>query len=194
MVESHLSADDVAAMVDGQLSGNPRSRVEKHLALCAQCRAELASVSALVASAPSASVRRVRRSVVVRAVAVAAAIALMVMPSAMRRDGSQRSAEREQRGTSAAVATAVVSPEPSVAVDRNSARFVWHSDGKSTYRLFVTDSAGAQLFTTTTTDTSVITPDTVRLVAGAHYFWFVDVLRGDGSSASSPPTKFSIRR
>ena len=69
-------------------------------------------------------------------------------------------------------------------------RFVWHRDDDAAYRLFVTDSAGAQVYSAATSDTVVVLPATVHLQAGAHYHWYVDALRSDGTSVNSVSSEF----
>src|SRR5919206_1600037 len=70
--ERHLSADEVAAYVDGALAGDERARIEAHLAVCADCRAEVREVTGLVRSLPEA--RRSARRVWIPAAAAAAVL------------------------------------------------------------------------------------------------------------------------
>jgi hypothetical protein len=192
IVDSHLSTDDVAAAVDGRLPPGRRASIEAHLAICAACRAEVASVSAMVDSAP-APTRRSRWPALASLVAVAAAM-LLVLGPVTRRGVDRRVSPADQRGTPSSTEIAVISPTSAGEIDRDSVRFSWHRDEASTYRLFLTDSAGALLFNESTSDTVLGIPASVRLTPGAHYFWYVDALRPDGSSISSPSTSFKIRR
>ena len=191
IVKSHLSADDVADMAGGRLPADRQASLEAHLAVCAQCRAELVSVTAILASAPSwVSARRSRWPIA--SIAAAAAIVLIVLPFAAKR-GAIPVVARGQRGANAGTTIGVVGPAPAVAIDRDSLRFAWHGDGWSSFRLFVTDSAGAPLFTVPTTDTTMVLPSNVQLSPSATYFWYLDALRPDGSSASTRPSSFTIR-
>jgi hypothetical protein len=193
IVDAHLSPDEAGAMVEGRLAGDRLATVQAHLAVCAQCRAELASVSTLIESAPVIARRRPGRPIVGVAFAAAAA-AIICVPLVLRHDSAPSSGRRDQRGLKSLGAIAVVSPGNAVPVDQDSIQFVWHRDDSSTYRIVVTDSAGGQLYTATTIDTVLTPPPTIRLAAGARYFWYVDALRPDGSSVSSSSTSFTVRR
>jgi hypothetical protein len=193
-VRSHLSADDVAAFVDGRLSADERSSVEAHLAVCADCRAEVVAISALVESIPGRARPRARWPIIGGVIAAAAAVLLFMMLPGTR-DASRRTTRLEERSPSRATkGIEIISPSPAAQVARDSLRFTWRRNDSSSYRLFLTDSAGEQRYTTSTSDTTLVLPPTVGLMAGALYFWYVDGLRSDGTSVSSPPTAFSIRR
>jgi len=194
-VDSHISADDLADLVDGRLPADRQAIVDTHLAVCGRCRAELLSASAIVDSAPTAPNRRSssRWLVAGAAVAAAAAVVLMALPRTSRHDALDPTREGEQRGASTTTIS-TVSPGGAAQISRNAVRFTWHGDGRSSYRLFLTDSAGTPVFTISTTDTTVVPPDTLRLGAGSRYFWRVDALQPDGSSASTPSNSFMIRQ
>ena len=72
-------------------------------------------------------------------------------------------------------------------------RFTWRGAAAARYRVIITDSAGAELYSSATSDTTLVLPPSVALDPGARYFWFVDELRADGSSFSSRASSFSIR-
>jgi hypothetical protein len=190
-MNAHLSADDLSGMVDGRLPSARRAIVEAHLAICADCRAELVSASAIVESAPEARVRPSRwagRGMV----AAAAVLAILIVPRLVRRVPPAPTGERAGAG-SAATTIALVNPTPRVSVDRDSLRFIWHGMPGSSYRLFVIDSVGEKLFVRTTTDTVVIPPTSLKLVSGVQYFWYVDALRPDGTAPETAPSGFRIR-
>src|SRR5690349_13960758 len=63
LVDAHLSPDDMAEMADGRLLPDRRAAVETHLAVCRQCRDELASITSLVDSAATVVRKRSRWSV-----------------------------------------------------------------------------------------------------------------------------------
>jgi anti-sigma factor ChrR (cupin superfamily) len=194
-VNSHISTDDLAELVDGQLSADRQAVVDAHLAVCERCRAELLSAAAIVDSASTAPTRRSssRWLVAGAAVAAAAVAMLMVLPRATKRDALVPASEREQRGASSAT-IATVSPGGGAQISRSAVHFTWHGDGRSSYRLILMDSEGTPVFTISTPNTTVVPPDTLRLVGGAHYFWYVDALQPDGSSASTPLNGFTIRQ
>ncbi len=194
-VQSHLSAGDVAAFVDGRLSADQRSSIEAHLAVCADCRGEVAAVSTLVESAPAPARRRTRWPMVGTGVAAAAAAVLLLVVLPRTRDGRRPATPVDERASSSATQTIeIVSPPPAGEVARESLRFAWRRNEVSSYRFFLADSAGAPVYTTSTRDTTVVPPPTLGLVAGAVYFWNVDGLRADGTSVSSSHAAFTIRR
>lgn len=188
LVDAHLSPDDMAGMADGRLLAERRVAVETHLAVCRQCRNELASITSLVDSAAPLVRKRSRWPIAGVGLVAAAAALLFVIP---RRQAPRQSDATDLRGSGMAGSVTVVRPT-SASIDQDSVQFVWRHDDGSTYRLVVTDSAGAQIFTTSTSDTAVA--PAARFEPGARYFWYVDALRPDGSSVSSPSTSFSIRR
>ena len=190
-MNAHLSADDLSGMLDGRLPPTRREAVEAHLAVCADCRAELVSASEILESAPPVRVKRTKW-VAGSTLAAAAALVLLILPRATRRGVHEPASDLTRHG-STPTGIAVVDPAPSAEVARDSIRFVWRGQPGATYRLFVTDSVGLPLFNTTTTDTTVVPPTDLQLVPGVHYFWYVDALRPDGSQASTLPTGFSTR-
>ena len=80
MANEHLTPEIIAAYADGALDARERMATDKHLARCAECRRELASVADLVATAPAA--RRRRSWPVVAAGLAAAALAFVLVPRA----------------------------------------------------------------------------------------------------------------
>ncbi len=105
----HIVTDDLSASLDGMVDDRVRAGVEGHLATCADCRAELAELRATVRLLQSLPVPAPRRSFqlgpeharpdppkgmiltllpVVRAISVAAAIALLVVSGAFLFDSS----------------------------------------------------------------------------------------------------------
>jgi hypothetical protein len=73
-------------------------------------------------------------------------------------------------------------------------RFVWGSPGDATsYRVVLTSDAGEQLWTTSTADTTVSLPPSVRL-AGEHYYWSVDALTADGRTLFTGLREFRIKQ
>lgn len=188
-VHAHLSAVDVASMIDGRLPADRRSIVESHLAVCPECRSELAAAAALVDSAP------VRPTFPVRWIAGAAAavLALTALPLA-RIQKPTVSPANERAANSGASTLLAVSPESGAAMTVDSVRFVWRaSAGVTTYQLFVTDSAGVPVYGVRTVDTTVTPAQDIQLAPGARYYWYVDALNGDGSSITSLHVGFSTR-
>jgi hypothetical protein len=81
------------------------------------------------------------------------------------------------------------------AVPAQSVRFVWHHvDNARDYTLIVVDSTGTEVFASTTRDTAVTLPDSIRLRAGAQYLWWVQTDRADGTSVSAVTEKVRVRK
>src|SRR4029079_5593536 len=192
-MNAHLSADELSGMVDGGFPGAPPSCVGGHLAVCAACRAELVSASAIVGSAPRARPTSRTPWVARGMLAAAALLAILFVPRVARRGADAPPTELTRRGPSANT-VAIVDPAPNVALDGDSVRLTWRAEHGASYRVTVTDSTGVTVFTTSTSDTVVVPPPKLRLVPGAWYFWYVEALRPDGSSAITTPSSFSIRR
>ncbi len=189
IMEAHLTVDDVAAMVDGRVPASRRAHMEAHLAICAECRAELAESSAIVGSVPSSSRVPMRWA----SLAAAAAVLIVVVPL-LRIANTRPPLSNERADTGGVSNVTVLAPAGDVIVAHDSLQFIWHAvPGAATYRLVVSDSAGAPVLTRTTTDTTITPGSGARLAGDARYFWYVDALRADASSITSAQVGFSIR-
>ena len=178
-------------MIDRRLPVDRQSAVEAHLSACGECRRELVDASALVNSAPTRSAIP-RRWVAGAAAAAVAAIA--VLPLA--RKWSTSAPTSAQRSTASSLATIqTVQPPSGLPTPIDSLMFSWRSvPGVMTYHLFVTDSVGSPIYNLTTRDTLVGPIADVHLSSGSRYFWYVDALKDDGSSVTSPHVDFFIRK
>lgn len=189
-MNAHLSSDELAAMVDGGLPAARRAYVSTHLAICRECRSELALATRIVETAPAR--RPASRPWVPLLLGVAAATALLFVSPPVRHRQPVATADVRSAVLSA-TAISVIAPPPESSVGATAVRFSWHAvPGVSTYRLFITDSAGVPVRTLPTTDTTV-NQFSPPLVEAGRYFWYVDALRVDGSSIASPQIGFSIR-
>jgi hypothetical protein len=118
-------------------------------------------------------------------------IAVVLRPTGNR---IERASTRERTSVAARARIVSVFPAPDAVVSRSDLRFVWHRDDRSSgYRVIITDTAGAPVWREDTADTSSSAPLTLRLHAGARYFWRVETLHMDGSVAQSVETPFRIR-
>jgi hypothetical protein len=73
-------------------------------------------------------------------------------------------------------------------------RFVWRAlAGIERYTLVVVDTAGAEVFASETSDTSVVLPDSVHLSRGQRYLWWVQARTPLGESVTAVTQQFQIR-
>jgi hypothetical protein len=113
--------------------------------------------------------------------AIAAALVLMIGSGVWLR--SRAPSRDVERGSSAALS--VVSPAGSVPAGAP-VRFVWHTlAGATAYVLQVVDADGGVSYMTTTPDTAVVLPDSVRLSAEKAYRWWVEARRPTGETVKS---------
>ena len=189
MTDQHLPVATIAAYVDDTLDDCMRVAADRHLAICADCRAELAEVSDLVVGVPTA--RRSRTWSVAGGVLAAAGLigVLFLMPA--QTSGPAATTER----TSAPSGSTLEIVQPAASgpfVASQNAAIVWRAvEPRATYRVTVIDTTGATRWTTETSDTVAALPASVRLEAGARYFLYVDALRADGWSLQSGPRSFT---
>ena len=192
-VRAHLSEELMAAWLDGELAGEERARVASHLADCDLCRAEVAAVRALLADEPAEAVPRPpRRGRLLRyllpVAAAAAAVWLLVVPTARQEEPRLRSGPGAEPGAVPAV-VAVAPVGDAVVPDRPT--FTWRAAGADAhYTLVLTDAAGAPVWRTSTPDTVVALPPDVPLAAGRTYYWTVDARLADGEAATTGPLGF----
>lgn len=189
MPVQHLSAVEIAGFIDSTLSAAARAAAELHLSGCARCREELASCMRLASTAPARRAFRVSWPVLG---SIAAAILVFVVLRPARHQPSLEPAR--ERSTVIGAESLAIAPVADRAIARRDLRLVWRRDPAAvSYRVVVTDSAGAPAWRSDDlTDTSIAPPSSVALVPRARYFWRVDALHGDGSSAQSATSGFRI--
>lgn len=179
----HLPPELLSGYLDDDVSSDERSRVEMHLASCAECRAEFADVRRLL-------LPRARSWVPFLVPAAAAAAVLLVV--ALPRDSEAPSATRAR--PPAEVPLAVVSPAPGAEVAPGPVAFTWRSAGPgANYALTLQEPDGRVAWTSLGADTIAVLPDSLALAPGRTWFWFVDAMLPDGSSLSTGIRRFATR-
>jgi hypothetical protein len=177
---------ELAAYVDRGLSTSDRTRVESHLAVCAECREQVAGTTTLVELA-----NRPRRMTVGISAALAAAAVIAFLLINPR--NAQRQLPAPDLTRAAAAATALTAYGPSGAAQRSHLRFMWGSASSgASYRLTISNEGGNPLWSTSATDTSVAMPDAIRLTPGERYYWVVDALTPDGRTISTGSREFDV--
>jgi hypothetical protein len=180
----HLSIDEVALHLDGRLPSSEQARVDRHLASCDECRAELVALARALRTAP----RRKRWYVPVGiAAAAAAAVALLVWP----RPWNDRLPDYREPAVTTTTAPVALAPRGSIS---SVPRLVWsrvpHADR---YRVTMFDTAGVVLWESPSTDTSIALPNTLHLRPRTPYFWQVQAETGFDRWIKSDVTEFVIR-
>jgi hypothetical protein len=182
----HLDAISLARYLGGAGTPAETGLWETHLSECADCRAEMIEARRIHATVPG----RQRASLVPLA---AAAAVLLVIWSGTATYEPFKHVTREPEGA----ATLALAPRP-IAPLGNTARadvLRWNAvPGVARYRATLFTSEGQPAWQTTTQDTSVALPDTLRLAAGTPYYWQVKAEKGFGRWVGSELVAFTISR
>ena len=180
----HHDVMDVAAYADGTMSPGARAKFESHLADCELCRREVLEVVAIQRSAPP-----VHRRLLLRLGALAAAATLLFVLLPTRPSSTPDDTHRDPAVT-VTVAPVAIEPFGQVA-DVES--ITWSSVPESArYRVQLFDAKGSVVWEGEANDTSILLPNTVRLVSGEKYFWSVRAKTGWDRWVESALTEFTI--
>lgn len=185
-----LTPDEVASFLDGRLSGQELARVEAYLADNPSARHEIIEAARIITTAPKRELKRSRGAYPLVALAAAAAIAIvLIQPRDALRGGATVPTER--RGIAdEPVRIELVSPSDGEDVSESGRPFKWRSVEAATYRLVVSDSSGRTIYQASTSDTSLILPQSLK--KPGTYYWSVDALATDGASATSGAHEFVV--
>ena len=184
--DQHLRPEEIAAYVDGAVTGHVRSAIQAHLAACAECRAEVAEVSRVVRTLPHT--RGVPQRIWIPAAAAAALALLWAGPRTLREPPAFE--HREE------AVTTTVGPRPVAPVGAvDSARaLVWSSvPHASSYRVRLFDADGTVIWERELGDTVAALPSSVRLRARLPYYWRVEANTGFDRRAASDLVEFVPR-
>lgn len=179
-----LSAADIAAYIDGRLSGADLERVEAFLAANPDARAELVEASRLVATVPQKKPQS-RRAWLVGSTLAAAAALLVVVPLVNRQSQSLPVQTERRSTTDETGRLRAITPAEGAPVSMSDARFIWNSVPGAQYRFTLTDANGSVVWETSTADTVALLPKDKTLSASNSYYWNVDALAEDGSSVTT---------
>jgi len=180
----HPEALELAAYLDGALTGEARARVEAHLAACGECRLEAAAVAELVRTGPGT-----RRLAPPLGLAAAAMLAVLLVPALDVAGWFDSGRHREPAVTTTTPPTAIA---PRGGVDVAPA-LVWSAVPHATrYRVTLVDDAGTALWRSEATDTVAVLPDGVRLRPGSTYFWKVEAETGFDRWVASDLVDFTL--
>lgn len=182
---AHLEPRMVAAYAAGTLDGADRAHIERHLAHCHDCVAEVVAIHRMRPR------RRWPRQLIAAGLAAAAVLAVWI--GAPRRPPPQPADSIRGPGAPSVPHLDVVRPADGGSLGDSG--FVWHAIKDAvTYRLTITDDAGDEISSQTTADTASTRPASVPLLPARTYFWYVDALKRDGASATSGVRRFHVAR
>lgn len=185
-----LSADDIAAFLDGRLEGEALERVQARLADDPVARQEIIKAGRIASSVPAAKVPRRRWLPAAGLVAAAAAVAIVLLqPSDAYRAPATVASERRGVADQPDLVELIL-PAQNDAVDARVTAFAWRPIEGATYRIVVSDSSGRTLLQQSTTDTALSIPESLR--KAGRYYWSVDAQVPDGSSVTSGIREFVV--
>ncbi len=189
---THLTSEDFAAYVSRAIHGPKLDRLEEHFEGCEGCRDELVAVAALLRNARGQRRRRVAGGAVLTAAALSG---VALLGTSIERILSER--EPVLRGGGVGLEEGVRSF--SVVTPRDGARlaassgmlFAWRAVAPAAfYSLTVTDERGDLVWRGSTSDTLLQLPSNITIRPGSRYFWFVEALLADGTTATTDANGF----
>jgi len=187
-----LSAAEIAAFLDGRLEGDALSRVQARLADDPAARQEVIKASRVLAGAPAlaARPRPMRWIIPAAAVALAASVLIMVQP---RATSSPERASTERRPVfEEADQISLVAPVNGALLNPGEGRFVWHGHAGATYRFYLLDETGRELYRRTVSD-SILTLGSELAPQKGKLYWRVETLAENGTTLTSNFGEFRIR-
>jgi hypothetical protein len=186
-----LTANDIAAFLDGSLTGADLTRVQSLLAVDKSARMEVAEASRLIATAPRRSSLPARWLAIGGIAAIAAVGLIMVRPGEHLEQSIPRVSER-RAPIEMSDRIELVSPADGQIIERSSLTLTWRSIDGAAYHVVVSDPAGRMVFKQDTNDTSLVVPlNSLKLTNGVLY-WTVDAQTPDGSSVTSGPRPLTV--
>lgn len=197
----HVPAAEMARYIDGTCDRDARTRLTRHLADCEECREELTALRRLV----PASARSTKRFGAI--LGAAAAVALITLSWRGTVSGDADSLPTDGTRATAALTEIdapfpVAFPATDALVSTDSVRLTWHSAGAdAAYGVLLQDESGDVIYSTETSDTSVVVPATALASRDARaadtlpltYLWRVDARLSDGRSAKTGVHRFRVR-
>jgi anti-sigma factor RsiW len=179
-----MTETEIAAYIDGTLTGPSRDRAEAHFASCVECRKDLVESQNVLRA-----MRRPRTAVIAGTLAAAAVAAFLIArPSLVPVDQTAL-----LRGNGAVIPLPAYGPIGPTT--RAGLQFVWAgAPGAQSYRLTVSRANGEAVWSSSTIDTLAALPDSVLLRPSERYFWVSDALLSDGTTLSTGLREFGVGR
>jgi hypothetical protein len=176
---------EIASYLDRGLSQADRDRVEDHMTECAECRHKVADAHQLISG-----LRRPRRFSVAAIATLAAAAALVVVPTLLRDNQQSARVMRES-----ATLRSLQVYEPRGETVSTPLHFAWASASKAvSYDFTLSKPDGTTIWSVTLTDTTATLPSDIRIDRGASYVWYADAKMVDGSSRTTGLREIKVSR
>lgn len=189
--EEHAAAvplERIAALVEGRGAEAERLATLDLVLRDATAAREFALLRAVAAARPRVARRAPARTVLL-GLAVAASVTLLVLPR-LRTTASPDVAEPMR---DAAQAPRLVAPATEAGA-ADSRRFVWRTvRGTRSYAFELLTAEGGPVFTTRTSDTTLVLPGDVRLARDVEHRWWVASVATDGTRSRSPFRRLVVR-
>lgn len=189
---SHLTSEQMASYASRALSGSDAASLEAHLEGCTLCRDELIEVSGLLRHS-----RRQRQARVAGGIGAAAAAltGVLLLGPSVERDLAERETTLRTGGPALEEGVrkfGTVTPLDGARLESPAgAIFIWREVAPGAfYSLTVTDERGDLVWSGSTTDTLLQLPSELELEPGDRYFWFVEALLTDGTTATTDANRF----
>lgn len=188
--DPHPADDDLARYLDRRLDASARAAMEAHLIECDQCRQVVNEAAGLATRVwPS------RRGPILAIGGLAAAALALVVVSRTAPVLPESERGSAPLLTEDAPRFSVIAPASDAVVEPDSLRFSWESSPPgTTFQLVVSDDRGVVVWNHRTSDSTVTLPATVTaaLVRGQTYYWRVEALRPDLTTASTRVSTFIV--
>jgi anti-sigma-K factor RskA len=190
----HLDDLEIAAYLDGTLDAGERQLAESHLSSCDLCRGEIIASQEAVASVPRKAERSRLSWRPLAGVAAAAAVIVVAASTMIDRSGGEPSVVRaDSANLDPRVQVETVSPDNGALLAERR-ELAWRGQGTgTTYRVTIGDDTGQPIHSASVADTTLMIPATVQLVSGRRYFWYVDAITSDGTTATSGLKSFTVK-
>ena len=181
--DGHLDPHEIAVYLAGTADLAWRSRIERHLADCEECTAEVAAVRHL--RNPGT---RARRWIGAGAAAAATITLVLLGP---RVGGRPAGAPPVLRGEDSSAA--IVTLAPPDGAELRTPTFAWRPvAGATAYRITITRADGDSVWAASVRDTAVLVPKGALVPTAEAYFWYVDALLADGRSVAGTAHEFHL--
>jgi len=184
-VGDHPSVETIAAYLSGKMPPEAVIALETHLSSCRDCRTEVTSARKLIKERSSPH----RHWLIPGIAAAVLLIGVLMKPTGSAR--LERASPKQNADGREAIA--LISPLGSVGI--RGLVFSWRSAGtEARYALSLSDSAGNAVWESQTSDTSLALPQSIRLLPGSMYLWYVDASAPNGMTATSGVRSFRAAR